>query len=413
MTASEQHKHDKTQSRQVRREAFKKLGIILLALLFAVNTIQLARFGEIVERVDFNNKGVIDELGGIRADVTEFGNDMNEIRQFLLLPTKEYSFMKGIVETQDTEEKKTTRTESALYSFLSQVSEEQTVKKNTEMAAVKVAALASDTDFTAKLAAAGLNPGKPENTDGAGQLKITDASSAPLFAFVIDTKTGKPEVQSVLGKYAVTAADDAALKTELLGYFTKNKEQVAQMKALVGTQKAAIEAFPANKDLAAALKEKKATFSGAEETGETIDYSIRNRDGDKLLTIGIQRKDGQIMFRDKSYKTADELLPEFLAAAKTVDASSSAEKLINERKTEIEGIFAQSAFLDILKNDGLTLVTVPREEANKLLYDVKGADGKVAFSFAIELSSGMFKIIRDGQEIDLYSFQDDGSKKKP
>ena len=77
------------------------------------------------------------------------------------------------------------------------------------------------------------------------------------------------------------------------------------------------------------------------------------------------------------------------------------------------GIFSQPAFQDILKNDGLAVSLSPREEYNKLLYDVKDADGKLVFSFAIELSSGMFKVIRGNQEIDLYSALNNGSKKKP
>jgi len=38
----------------------------------------------------------------------------------------------------------------------------------------------------------------------------------------------------------------------------------------------------------------------------------------------------------------------------------------------------------------------------------------VSFSFVVEMSSGMLKVIQDNQEIDLYTFLDSlGSKKKP
>ena len=406
-------KKDKTHDKQVRREAFKKLGLILLAMLFTVNTIQLARFGEIVERVDFYNKGVIDELGGIRQDVTTFGNDLNEIRRFLLLPVKDYSFMSDGAETQDTEEKQTTRTESALYSFLGQVAEEKNGEKNTKLAESRVNALAADAGFAAEIAKSGLKMGKPEATELAFSIKITDESSNAIYSFLIEKSSNKPSVQSAIGTYRVAAADDQTMKTELVGYLSSNKNRVIQLKGLIGGQKTAIEALAANKDVAPLFAEKKISLSAPEENDESITYSVVNGSKDKLLSVVIQRKDGLISFENKTCKTVDEFLPVFIEKVKAVDASSAQEKLIKARRTELEGIFAQSAFMDILKNSGLTLATAPREEYNKILYDVKDADGKVAFSFAIEISSGMFKVLKGDEEIDLYSILDQGSKKKP
>lgn len=79
---------------------------------------------------------------------------------------------------------------------------------------------------------------------------------------------------------------------------------------------------------------------------------------------------------------------------------------------ELDDLVADEAFVDTLKNMGLSVKEGIREEVNKRVYDIVDEAGKLQFSVALELSSGMIKIIRDNQEFDIESFLIDGSKKK-
>jgi|WetSurMetagenome_2_1015567.scaffolds.fasta_scaffold76042_2 hypothetical protein len=406
-------KKEKTHDQKVRHQALKTLGWIFLAVLFAVNTFQLSMLGGIVERVDEYNKGVIDELGGIRQDVMSYGNDLNEIRSFLLLPVKEYSFMKGPVETQDTEEKQTTRTESALYAFLGGVTEEQSVKANTARAESNAAALLGDADFAAGLEKSGLKIGKREDGPDSISVKIEDGSATAVYALVFEKKTSATLVQSAIGSYKAKASEMTALKTELLDYLGKNKEAALKMKTLIQQRKDEVAALAADAGISASLKEKKMKMTPAEEVADTINYYFENDAGDRLMTLKIQRTDGTYDLDGTKINDAAGLLTAVTDKLKNADASTTQEKMLKERKAELEGIFAQKTFTDILSNDGLKIAAAPREEYNKILYDVQDAGGKTVFSFAIELSSGSFKVIKDNQETDLYSILDSGSKKKP
>jgi hypothetical protein len=406
-------KKEKSHDQKVRSEALKKLGWILLVILIGVNTFQLARFGEIVERVDMYNKGVIDELGGIRQDVMTFGNDLNEIRGFLLLPIKEYSFSKGPDETQDTEEVQTTRTESALYAFLGGLTEEQTRKANAAKAATDADTLLGDASFHAELEKGGLKTGKREDNETTISVKIEDGTATAVYSLVFDKNTAGTSVQSSLGTYACAGKDLAAVKTELLDYFGKNKEQALRMKATLQERNDAVAALPKDGGIGAILKEKKLKLSGAEETGDSINWYFENESADRIVTLKIKRADGSFELDGTVVADSSGLTAAVTEKLKAADASTYQEKLLKEKKTELEGIFAQETFVEILKNNGLSVVTTPREEYNKLLYDVNDAAGKTVFSFAIEISSGAFKIIKDNQETDLYSILDEGSKKKP
>ena len=407
------NKKEKTHDQKVRSQALKTLGWIFVGVLFAVNTFQLAMLGGIVERVDLYNKGVIDELGGIRQDVMSYGNDLNEIRSFLLLPVKEYSFMKGPAETQDTEEIQTTRTESALYAFLGGVTEEQSVKVNTAMAENNANALLGDAAFTSELEKSGLKTGKREDGVESITVKVEDASATAVFSLVFDKKTAGTLVQSALGSYKCKAPEMAALKAELLDYFTKNKEAALKMKTLIQERVDAAKGLATDAGIAVIMKEKKIKMTPAEETADTINYYFENDSAERIATIKIQRIDGAYDIDGAKINDATGLIPAITDKLKTADASTVQEKMLKERKAELEGIFAQKTFQDILNTDGLKVAATPREEYNKLLYDVQDAGGKTVFSFAIEISSGSFKIIKDNQETDLYSILDAGSKKKP
>ena len=405
-------KHEKEGKSTQTKEALKKLGYMFLGLLLAVNTIQLVRFGDIVERVDRYNQGVVDELGGFRSDVSSFGGDLNEIREFLLLPTKDYSFLPKEQQTEEGDEPKASRTETALFTFMEQIADEQNAGINKEKAIALATALHDDADFVNSLTADALTIGKVETNDLASSFKVNDTQGNGIFAINADLNKATVSVQSALGKYQIKGEDKESVKKELLTYFETSKDQAIKMKTVLNEQKEGIKAIRENNDVKSLLSQKKATIEDPVESDEAITYPILNSDKEKVLEIEIQRKDGSIKFDGKSYTSATELLQPLLDTIKNTEMASAQEQLINSRKSELQAIFNEEAFKEMLKNSGLQLNQNPREDYNKLLYDVKKGD-QLIFSFAIEMSSGSLKVIKDDQEIDLFSILSEGSKKKP
>jgi len=413
MTPKHEPKHEKEPKKGESKEALKKLGFIFLGILLAVNTIQLVHFGDIVERVDRYNQGVVDELGGFRSDITSFGGDLNEIRSFLLLPTKEYSFLPKEVETGETQEQQSSRTETALYTFMEQATDEASATQNKDKAIALATSIHDDATFTQGISTNSLSLGKVETNDLASSFKVNDTAGNGIFAVNVDLRHAAVSVQSALGTHEVKASDASSAGKELIAYFNENKEQAVKMKTLINDEKEAMKGLKENADVKKILADKRATIEEAEESDDAITYPIFNNDKEKVLAIEILRKDGSIQFADKTYKTVAELLQPFMDTLKATDFATAQEQLINSRKAELEAIFKESTFQEMLKNSNWTLVSTPREDYNKLLYDVKDSGNKVVFSFAIEMSSGALKIIKDDQELDLFSFMSEGSKKKP
>ncbi len=95
-------------------------------------------------------------------------------------------------------------------------------------------------------------------------------------------------------------------------------------------------------------------------------------------------------------------------------AKTDAESQLALQKKELDDIVRDKAFSETLATVGLKVAEQPREENNKYIFDVVDGEGKVRFSLALEISSGMIKVIRGLEESDIKNFlESDGSKKKP
>ncbi|HMR01553.1 MAG TPA: hypothetical protein PKA32_04135, partial [Candidatus Gracilibacteria bacterium] len=247
------------------KESFTKLGVIFLAILIVANTIQIANMGSIVERVDRYNQGVIDELGGFRQDVIAFGNDMNEMRSYLLLPTKNYSFMEQNEEVEEEDKQETSKTQQALYQFLGQYAEEAQAAENYEKAKQQLTTLHQNPELTAALTESEMVAGPVEQTEVSSSFKISAAGN-PLFSILADPSSTELKVQSILG--TETLNETNTLK-DLIQYVTSNKDKVIRAKELLEAMKAGVLNLQNNQNVAASMAEKNISFDSTPTEDET------------------------------------------------------------------------------------------------------------------------------------------------
>lgn len=400
----------KNSQKEVRKDAMLKIGMVLLVVLIIANTIQLSRFGEIVERVDRYNRGVVDELGGFRQDIMTFGSDMNEMRSFLLLPTKDYSFADQETVIED-DAQETSSTEKAIYQFMGSYTDEQRAKENFAAAQERMNALNSNQELKTALKEKELSMSAVEQTEESSSFKVLAGGEA-LYAVIADKKSNTIRIQSALGtKDFDKGLSEEAIASELATYVGANKEKVAAAKEEIEGKKAGIVNLASNQELSSIINEKGIQFDiNPEENEDGFHYSFLNSEGTKLLTIDLLR-DGQYQVNGEGYGNEEQLAAVLINELKNSNSSTALEQMVAERRTELETIFQDPAFQELLSSNNLTVAIEPREDYNKVLYDVTDANGNVQFSFVIELSSGLFKVLQDNEEIDLYSILL-GSKKK-
>lgn len=103
-----------------------------------------------------------------------------------------------------------------------------------------------------------------------------------------------------------------------------------------------------------------------------------------------------------------------IASDESEKLKKDAEAQLAAKKKELEDLVKDKAFTETLATIGLKVAEKPREENNKYIFDVLDGAGRVKLSLALEITSGMMKVIRDNQETDIKTFlESTGSKKKP
>ncbi|MBU0667793.1 hypothetical protein KJ951_03310, partial [Patescibacteria group bacterium] len=353
------------------------------------------------------NKGVVDELGGFRSDISSFGNDINEMRSFLLLPPKDYSYAEKDTEINEDRTMETSAAEQAIYGFLGSYIDEKTAEKNKEAAKQRIQSLYEN--IGKALVDEGLSAGNVEQNGDIYSFKIFSGSE-PLYAVIGDIKSDETIIQSSIGVGQLKPDD---LENTFIAYITGNKEEVIKTKALLAAKKTEIGTLVESPEISKVLVEKKLSMQTEPlEENDALFFPIKSSEGTELLSISLARKNGTYGLKDKTFETGEQLATALIEQLRELDVSTSMEKMIAARRAEIEAILSEKTFRDMLKAEDLAADTAPRAAYNQLLYDIKDSKGTVKFSFVIELSSGSLKVLMDNREIDLFTFLQ-GSKKKP
>ncbi|MGL5831170.1 MAG: hypothetical protein ACRCZE_03410 [Candidatus Altimarinota bacterium] len=398
-----------------------KLLFVVLTLLVLLNTFQLWNFNRVIGGLDQYSGGVVDEIGGLQGDLKQFGADLNEIRRFLLLPEREYSFDQKTVEQLPDDQKNSSENELAIYKFLQNLEDEKKLNEQKSLAVKQ----RDEVMVESMLSENGLGVGEASDDAENLFLKIlNNENSQPLFNIIWDFKNGNLQVQSVLESKEIAKLTDANWKDILNKYLLEKKSLAIEKKSQLDVKTAEILALRNDAELANLLESK----------GMVINEMVSDQ-GDKLMLMVDSIGSGSMMYilldkTDYSYTLDRNVSDGKLEGVKLKSLEELKKALIEgvngfvlpevqmleDKKAELKDIFEQEAFQELLKAQNLKLADKPREEQNKILYDVTNADGTVSFSFAIELSSGMFKVVQGDQEVDLLNFlieNDEGSKKKP
>jgi len=399
--------------------AIKSLAMLVLAFMLIFNTYQLLNLGMIVTKVDKYNQGVVDEIGAMNGDVKAFAADLTEIREYLLLPTKEYSFGEKATEG-NIDEKPASETELGVYAFLNSLDKENAISKNKTIALSLVDKFKVDptmkeyADSEVRRTIQGalsLGDVKAENSTLSIKFLSGTEEKEPLFNVLLNFETGSSTIQSIAGIKNLKSFTDSGFLTELLGHLVDSVDHVSKLKKSYKNRLQEIADLVKDDEIKKILADKKVQWpANPEENAESYIFKV-GQDGIPILNI--RKSDMHLMVGEQNFENATAMKPALIRAFNSIESASPEQKLTTERLNELTAIFQQPAFQDLLTKSGGKLSEQPRQETNKIIYDVTGPDSKVKFSFAIEITSGMVKILKDDQEIAVTSFLDDGSKKKP
>ncbi len=385
--------------------SFKVLATIAILIL----SYQVYSMHKVISPVQNKSEGIIDEINAYRQNNSAFASDLNEIRQYLLLPTKDYANDEF---KQPTDED----LKAAILSFMGSVGHDADKIEKLANLKSKVQSTVDDAEFKTVLAENGLSAFVFEaqydgdNTYDLLALKIDEQST------LANVKANVADATFFVESFGEQTGLGADLKTELINLIKTQKSNWVTKRESIVAEQNYLKTYLASAEIADLFKQKALRFD--EKPTDTLTayvYKIDAKYG-KVLDLGIDKKDLKIFINNNGQNSVFEdhsnFENAFVDAIKSVDLRSPIEKLVEQKKSLLDSMFMDDSFKIFLKGFGGEMSSDAKEEADRYVYSLSRG-GNLLGSIILEKGTAKIKVLRkgDGFAVDVFDFSTDTKKK--
>lgn len=330
--------------------------------------------------------------------LTQFGNDINEMREYLLLPHKNY----GYLETKKEELDSNGLASESVIKFTTDIGKEYEYKKRQDNAHQLILDLKKDSDFYSQVKKTGLYPAYKLN-DGIELTTYKFYEGDNAIASLILNKTEVSfMIQSIMGNQPITWTEESSLKNEVINYLVENIDKIKSTKIRIEEQKQAIKNMWNNEDIIKILSENKLSPSLQFIENESgYDFYINNIDNEAIFTISINRKNGNFIVQGIEYASIDDLMTPLINILSTLSGESQRTLGIKGLKRDLENMIATEDFANLLNSSNLTIEN-PIEEGSRIIYKlINSDDNKLVGSIIFENETGNMYFYRESDKVEL------------
>lgn len=379
-----------------RKINWRNLGILALVIVLAIQTVQISSIKGQITGVYDGNSQAINEVGQAREFITEFGSDLNEIRNLLLLPTKSYSFEEveeSIEEAEDT-------LFADVFTYISGLGNNIKYEENSTLLydyfeLEETEALLEENNFTS------LQEGET--------YKILNESLTTIYKLYVDE-----EGNLVITNYFFESIEGLE---EISTNYSEIKEEIDKFEEVRSGLYDIL--YGDEGEVHDALYAQGMWFEGQYEGEEAFEYYLVTQDQDRLATINLSKVGEPDKITWQNLVT-DEMFPmeidasEIAALINELDGRTSLEKEIDEAEEKLLDLLEDEAFLQALSDNSLTISQEARTEEFGIYFDIFDLDGNVLSTIYIDTRTGKVMVEADGvlQELLSAVADDDSSKKK-
>lgn len=392
----------------VTRQRVQASLILVLGLVLLYQTVQFYRLKDslaFIDSLEERNSDVIQDVSQSQEYLSSFGQDLNDIRKFLLLPTKDYSFGdlgQEVELSEETEEDITTM----LFTYVEKLG---TYEQNQERYEANLGA------FQTALTDAYWG-GKGLSVNSAGEA----GSEGMVFSFkdpalngveLFSVELGYDGLFSVESLDASWSFDDREMADntvkELKALVDSDLEEIREQVKLLEASRSAATTLISAQAAKDALAQKGITMSTELNSPKEYYYEFKNLDAESLAKLAISKEDGALTltlvepvegYDSELSLGADGVEALVDALLNGVDSRSAREKLVEEKEKEMESVFADRAFKAVLQELELQM-GVKSETDARISYPILRADGQTLRIIYIDKATGEVNVeTPDGQE---------------
>lgn len=400
-------KKKKPVQKLVTRQRVQAALMLALGLLLLNQTIQFYKMKDELAFIDSladTNSDVLQDLSQSKDYLSSFGDDLNSIREFLLLPTKDYNFGDLGEEVQLSEEDAEEDVTTQLFTYVEKLG---TYEQNKERYDSNLAAFQEATG-AAYWSEKGLSVSSTQGSDAMiFSFKDPALDNAELFA----VELGYDGLFTVDSLDETWEFDDRELAEntvkELKSLVDSDLEELREQLKTLEASRSNVTALLSAQSVKDALAKQNMAVSTELSSPNAYYYEFKNQDAERLAELSISKEDGSITLSliepldgyvksmelgtDAEAKLAD-------ALTNGVDARSEGAKLVEQRQKEIESVFEDRAFKAVLQEMELQM-GVKSETDARISYPLLRVDGQTLRIIFIDKATGEVKVeMPDGQE---------------
>ncbi|MEK9159548.1 MAG: hypothetical protein AAB383_02345 [Patescibacteria group bacterium] len=401
------NKKKKPVQKLVTRQRVQAALMLALGLLLLNQTIQFYNMKDdlaFIDSLSDTNSDVLQDLSQSKEYLSSFGDDLNGIREFLLLPTKNYTFDDLGQEVQLSEEEEEENVTAQLFTYVEKLG---TYEQNKER-------------YDANLAAFNTAVGEAYWSEQGLTVSSTQGSDAMIFSFT-DASLNGAELFSVElgydGLFTVDSMDtswefddrEVAENTvkELKSLVDSDLEELREQLKTLEASRSSVTALLSAQSVKDALAKQNMSVSIELSSPNAYYYEFKNQDAERLAELSIAKGDGAITLSliepigdyEKSMELGADAEAKLTDALNNgVDARSEGVKLVDQREKEMESVFDDRAFKAVLQEMELQM-GVKSENDARISYPLLRVDGQTLRIIYIDKATGEVKVeMPDGKE---------------
>ncbi len=396
--------------------------VLILVVLVATQYFSVRNVGKSLKNLEKGNSSMITEIGQLRETYTTFGDDINEIREYLYLPTKNYSALTMDLEAEpgeDSGEENTDEVQLAMFKYVdylgSSSEKEALISEKRQL----IDGLINSEEFINFISESGLTLGAVEENQGAITLSIDIPEVGNLVYFYLSKEDGSLIQKTVEEKVDVEADNAEDFVSGVTAFVEENQSTLTSQLNAINDKKNQIISAINSEEVVAAATEKGVTIS-TEPIDENLQFIFvitNNENGEQLAEIHMDQKSLEISLvdlrDDSNIVVVTDISSGLAPFVNDLNTKSLLEQKADMAKADLERTISDSGFQAVLDQNNLTIAEEAREDEDRFYYDIKMADGTHISSIVIEKATGVISITEpDGTNSQNLLYFEPESKKK-
>ncbi len=400
----------------VKIKAYLNKWNIVIALLAVTVLVQFFQVQQLSGNFSFlqgRDSSLIMEVGQIRDTYGQFGQDLNEIRQYLRLPTESYA----LEENQPTPEEEE-NLQTALFDYVSYLGKEEQLQEDVSQKEQFLIELNDSEQFEDFLKDENLEISEFTNADTATILRIGDKENT-LLKLYLSKSEGVLYFKTPLNKEELEIDDFEAFQKDLMDFIDDEKDDLMEKVEEIDQTKQQIEQTLENATKLSVYKEKKLRIDlNYGQNGNQIIYNIYNKLDDLVGQVVFDTEDLKITLIDSSQEGVKIIVKDLEAALEPylakLDSRTPAERKSAEILEEFEKTLEDRGFQLLLDQNNLHIQGEALEDDEAFYYYIYDDEDNAMAQILIEKATGVVYVANpDGSKRENLLFLDlDASKKK-